>query len=233
MNRKQATLIACQLLALVTQLRGSEMRASLANKVEESDLVVVIKITDADRGEIHVPDDWHSAVQGFTMRADVLDRIKGSSPDNVTITAYSTSYTVQDENGLGSRSMFSTAGFSAYSIEPGKSYIAYLRKDGVGRYKLARNSNQFLEVISSDGELVNDVGQVLDQVPLAPKLRTLRALARGGRPLAIVMHPISLAVTFGGAVAALITLNRRNRRHKQSKPNEIEDAQHDAPCNGG
>lgn len=207
-------LIFCQLLALTMDMKGSEMTFSLTSKVNDSDLVAIIKITQVERGKIHEPEDWYSTVQDFTMHAEVLERIKGSSPDNVTITAYSTSYST----GNGSR--FSTAGFSAYSIEPGKSYIAYLREDRDGRYKLSWNSNQFLEVISPDGKMVNDVGQVLDQVPMDQKLRKLRVLAIGGQSLAIIMHPISLVVVLGGAFAVMIVLKRRKRRAKRSASNE-------------
>jgi hypothetical protein len=125
---KAAMLIASLMLGLVVRVTASERTASLASKVAESELVAVIRITGVERGEVHVPKDWHSEVQDFTMRAEVLDRIKGSSSGTVTISAYSTSYTIEDEDGFGSRTVGSTAGFSAYSIEPGKSYMIFPRK---------------------------------------------------------------------------------------------------------
>lgn len=218
MNRKLAILIACQLLAPVAQLGGSEMTASLAGKVEVSDLVAIVRIAEVERGKVHQPEDWDSDAQDFTMRAKVLDRIKGRSPDNITIFAYSTSYAIKDQLGFGSGSVFSTAGFSAYGIEPGKSYIAYLREDGKGRYKLGRNSNQYLEVISLDGEMVNDIGQVMDQVPLEPKLRTLRALAAEGRLLALIAHPLALLIALSLSLLVGVAFIRKKRFGTRKQP---------------
>ncbi len=211
---KATILVALQVLAFVTQVTASEMTASLASKVEESDLVAIIKITAVERGQIHVPEDWYSTAQDFKMNAAVVDRIKGVSPDTIIVSAYSTSYTRQDEDGQGTGTIFSTAGFSAYSIEPGKSYIAYLREDGEGRYRLGWNSNQFLEVISADGVMVNDIGQTRDQVRLAPKLRKLRALASVVPVLTFVTHPIFLGATLATGVLVCIWIIRKKRLKK-------------------
>lgn len=194
MTNKAAILVILQIVVLPWRVIASEMTASLAAKVENSDIVSVIKITAVERGRIHVPEDWHSVAQDFKMTASVVDRIKGISPDTIEIHAYSTSYSTESEDGQGVTSHFSTAGFSAYGIEPGRSYIAYLRETGEATYRLAWNSNQLLEGISDDGKSVNDIGQTLDQVPFELKLRTLRALATGGRPLALIADPVSLVI---------------------------------------
>ncbi len=214
---KATILVAVQLLAFVAQATASEMTASLASKVAESDLVAIIKIQAVERGKIHVPHDWHSAAQDFKMDAVVIDRIKGDSPDTIVVTAYSTSYTVSNEDGSGSGMMFSTAGFSAYGIEPGKSYLAYLREDTGGQYKLGWNSNQLLEEISPDGLMVNDIGQTMEQVSLLPKVWKLRALA-------FVTHPATLpsALATLALFAIWIIRRRRNRRLKRQSTGKQE-----------
>lgn len=194
------------------------MTASLARKVAESDLVAIIRIQAVERGKIHVPHDRHSAVQDFKMDAVVVDRIKGDSPDTIVVSAYSTSYTMPTEDGIGRRIIFSTAGFSTSGIKAGKSYIAYLREGTGGQYRLVYNSNQFLEEISADGLMVNDIGQTMDQVSLVPKVWKLRALAFVAHP---AMPPIAIA-TLALAAIWIIRRNRNRRLQRQSK------AQHEA-----
>lgn len=225
MIRKATILVAVQLLALVAQTTGSEMTASLASKVAESDLVAIIKIQAVESGKIHVPHDWHSAAQDFKMHAVVIDRIKGDTPDTIVVTAYSTSYRVTSEDGrrIGMRS--STAGFSAYGIEPGKSYIAYLREDAGGQYKLGWNSNQFLEEISDDGLMVNDIGQTTDQVSLLPKVWKLSVIA-------FVTHPATLSSALATlAFLAIWIIRRRRNRMFQRQSTAKQEAEQVVPPN--
>lgn len=219
---KATILVAVQLLALVAQATASEMTASLASKVAESDLVAIIKIQAVERGKIHVPHDWHSAVQDFKIHAVVIDRIKGNTPDTIVVTAYSTSYRVTSEDGRGSGMRFSTAGFSAYGIEPGKSYIAYLREDTGGQFKLGWNSNQFLEEISDDGLMVNDIGQTMDQVSLLPKVWKLSVIA-------FVTHPATLSSAL--ALFAIWIIRRRRNRKLQRQSTAKQEAEQDVTPN--
>ncbi len=190
---------------LAIHVDASEMTASLASKVAESDLVAIIRITAVKEGEITIPPDWPSAAQAISIDAAVVDRIKGKSPENIVISAYSTSYTMKDEFGNPKGTRMCTAGFSAYGIHPGLSYIAYLRKKEEGQYTLTWNSNQYLEVISDDGSTVNDVGQTRDQVPLRPKLWLLKALAAVGAP------PVILTALLATLVFASIWITRKKR----------------------
>ena len=219
MTSKAAILAILLIVVFPSRVPASEMTATLASKVEASDIVAVIKITAVERGRIHVPDGRHSAAQDFKMTASVVDRIKGIAPHTIAIHDYSTSYTTESEDGQGFGSHFSTAGFSAYGIEPGRSYIAYLRETGEATYRLAWNSNQLLEGISDDGRTVNDIGQTLDQVPFGPKLWKLRALARGGRPLALITDPVSLITLSLVLLIGFIVIRRKqSQSRKQACP---------------
>ncbi len=169
-------LVALQVISLVGQVGASESTASLIEKVRISDVVAIVKITDVEKGRFHVPEGGYEAMLEIKMQVELVDRIKGNPPDAIVVTAYSSSYVFLDEIGKMIRVM-STAGFSDYKLEPHKSYIAYLKEDRDGEYRLGRDSNQFLEEIGADGMMVRDIGQTTEQVPLRPKLWKLRALA--------------------------------------------------------
>ena len=205
MTRRIAILAVLPIAALATHGAASELTNSLADKVKESDLVAVIKISGVERGLIHGSDNRHDEAQDFTMTASVIERIKGASSDTIKIHANATFY--EKDNGIYS----STAGFSGYGIKPGQSYIAYLRKVGETTYRLSWDSDQLLESISDDGSSVNDIGQTLDQVPLEPKLRTLRSLASGWRFFALITAPISLGIALFLSLLLGILLIRKKR----------------------
>lgn len=178
---------------LATQVTASEFRVSLAEKVRISDFVAIIKILSVEKGRFPVPAGELLEYPEFNVKltASITERIKGVSPDRIEIYAYS---------------IPATAGFWEYGIDPGESYIAYLKATENTGFRLGKSSNQFLEVISEDGLSVNDIGQTLDQVPLVPKMRKLRALAAGGLPLALITNPIIIIITLtlvlliGGAI---------------------------------
>lgn len=217
MITKTTILVGMQILALVAIVRASEMTVSLSSKVTESDLVAIIKIQAVAKGEIYVPDDWHAAAQDCKMDAIVLEQIKGDSPDTIVITAYSTSYAITNGDGSSRGMRFSTAGFSAYGIEPGKSYLAYLRKNSEGQYELSWNSKQYLEEISANGLTVNDIGQTSNQVSLRPKIWKLRALAFGTHPATLLSALIALPL-----LSIWIIRKRRKKHHKQSTEKQTE-----------
>ena len=226
MIRNATILVGIQVLALVGQVAASERTASLAAKVQGSDVVAIIKITAVESGKIHIPEGWDAAVQDFKMNAEVVDRIKGDSPDTIVVSAYSTSYRMPSEDGISRGMIFSTAGFSAYGIEPGKSYIAYLREDAVGQYRLVWNSNQLLEKISADGLTVNDIGQTMDQVSLTPKMWKLRALA-------FVMSPATLSIAVATLALVVIWIIRKRRNEKlQRQATAQKEAEQVVPPNG-
>jgi hypothetical protein len=191
-------------VAIATQVAASEFTASLAEKVRICDLVAVIEITQVERGHFQAPNSTQpeNTYCNVKLTASVSKRIKGFSTNKIEIFACS---------------IQATAGFWEYGIEPGKSYIAYLKLIDDGRYRLGRSSNQFLEEISGDSKLVSDIGQTTDQVRLNPKLWKLRALAAGGRPLALIGDPITLGIVFLLIVFMSVHVIRKKRANHRTQ----------------
>ena len=184
------------------------------DKVMQSDLVAVIEIEEVHYGELHEAEPYYSALQAMEYEAKVLEVLKGRAKDEIVFSASSTGYNVEMEDGTW-RSAGSTAGFDSYGIEPGKRYIAYLIGQR-GKYRITRNTNQCLEVISPDGTKVNDVGQVRDQVAFRPKRFMIKAYAFFGPLAMVLLNPLFILLVLV-VIGSLAVVRQNRKKHKKAE----------------
>lgn len=170
---------------LAGYLSASEMTVTLEEKISASSIVATGEVIAIKKGKIQEHPTF-GMTQEIFIAFEIHELLKGRHQNRIEIQAASVSYAkepVTTQTGPDSYTakmsyMSASAGFSASGIKIGDHFIAYLKEDEDGIYRLAGHSNQYLEFINVGKNTVRDIGQGNRMVPLIEKLDTLRRISK-------------------------------------------------------